>query len=534
VTPNLVAPLLAAASGLALLTAHPPVGWWWLTFLHPPLMVAALWVVHVPDSRRAVQFRRAAGVGLITGLVAFAPMLSWLLVAPAGVLGWSLLVLVQGAWYGVLAVVLHLVLERRWFPLLAAVVWTGVEAWRGIIPLNGFEWGSIAYAHVDGSWMLPLARIVGSRGITFLVVVIGVAAAVAIRATVTGSRRSGLGAMEATLGESRQPLGLLVGGLLVSILATIGPPAENGDHLEILVVQGHDIRQWEETVPDRPLHVTSNMRDETLAAVAADGRPDLTIWPESSIDQDPSTFRGERLAPIAEEAIAAAGEVIAGVTLDAEDDPQERYVTAVRYLGSLDEEERYVKRRLVPFGEYIPGRAFLEWIPPLEQVPRDARSGEGAQQMTTSTGVTVATIICFETLFTDVARQNVKAGDEPAQLLLSLTNDASFGDTAEPYQHLAQVQMRAVETGRWAIHASLSGSSAFVDPDGRTYDETDLFTTASIRREVPLVSGVTPYLVIGDVVGWFTRLAVLVAVVLGVIGTRSMGRAASEGSELTR
>lgn len=533
-TPNLAAPLLAAASGLALLGAHPPVGWWWLTFLHPPLLVAALWFVDEPDAPRPTRLRRAVVVGVVSGLVAFAPMLSWLIVAPAGMLGWSLLVLVQCAWYGVLAVVLHLVLDRPWFPLLAAVLWTGVEAWRGIIPLNGFEWGSIAYAHVDGSWMLPLARIVGSRGITLLVVLIGIAAAVAVRQTVANTRRDGLGAMETTLGDARLPLGLVVGGLLVSILATIGPPAENGDHLEILVVQGHDIRQWEETVPDRPVHVTTNMRDETLAAVAADGQPDLTIWPESSIDQDPSTFRGERLAPIAEEAIEAAGEVIAGVTLDAEDDPQERYIAAVRYSGSLDEQERYVKRRLVPFGEYIPGRRFLEWIPPLEQVPRDARPGEGAQQMTTDTGVTVATIICFETLFTDVARQNVMAGDEPAQLLLSLTNDASFGDTAEPYQHLAQVQMRAVETGRWAVHASLSGSSAFIDPDGRTYDGTDLFTTTSIRREIPLVSGVTPYLVVGDVVGWFSRLAVLIGIVLSVIGSQRSRRATSEGSEPTR
>ncbi len=526
-TRNVAAPLVAAASGLALLGAHPPIGWWWLTFLHPPLLIGALWLIDDHTAPARTSLRRAAQIGLIAGVVAFGPMLSWLIVAPAGVLGWSLLVVFQGAWYAVLAIVLSWFLDRAWLPLIAAVLWTGVDAWRGIVPLNGFEWGGIAYAHVDASWMLPIARLVGGRGITLLVVLIGVAAAVAIRITVRGARRDGIGAMEQTLGTARLSLGLLVGGLLVSIVTTVGPPPEDDDHLEILVVQGHDIRQWEETVPDRPLHVTTNMRDETIAAVEEGGRPDLTVWPESSIDLDPTTDRGARLAPVAEEAMQVAGEVIAGVTRDAPDDPSERYITAGRFDGSLVEEERYAKRRLVPFGEYIPGRPFLEWIPPLEQVPRDARPGDGPSYLTTSTGVRVATVICFETLFTDISRQNVMAGDEPAQLLLSVTNDASFGDTAEPAQHLAQVQLRAVETGRWTVHAALSGSSAFVDPEGRVHDATPLFETASIRRDVPLVSAVTPYLVIGDVVGWVTRLSVLVAVVFAAIGWRRLRRPAS-------
>ena len=526
-TRNVAAPLFAAASGLALVGAHPPVGWWWLTFLHPLLLVAALWCARSDEASGRPSVGQALQVGLVAGLVAFGPMLSWLIVAPAGVLGWSLLVAVQGAWYGVLAVLLSRFLDRPWFPLIAAALWTGVEAWRGIIPLNGFEWGSIAYAHVDASWMLPLARLVGGRGITFLVVLISVGAAVAVRITFAGVRRDGLQAMEEILGAARLALGLTVGGLLVSIMATIGPPPEDGDHLDILVVQGHDIRQWEESVADRPLHVTTNMRNQTLAAIDEGGVPDLTIWPESSIDQDPTGARGERLAPIAEQAIEAAGEVIAGVTLDAPDDDSERYITAVRYEDELVEQERYVKRRLVPFGEYIPGRAFLEWFPPLDQVPRDARPGDAPSHLTTATGVRAAIIICFETLFTDVARQNVMAGEQPAQMLFSLTNDASFGDTAEPAQHLAQVQLRAVETGRWAIHASLSGSSAFVDPEGQVYDATELFVVDSIRREVPTVTAVTPYLIVGDVLGWLTRLFVLGAAGLSAVGWRRSRSAAS-------
>jgi apolipoprotein N-acyltransferase len=86
-------------------------------------------------------------------------------------------------------------------------------------------------------------------------------------------------------------------------------------------------------------------------------------------------------------------------------------------------------------------------------------------------------------------RSNVLAGEDPAQVVFSLTNDASFGDSAEPAQHLAQSRLRAVETGRWVVHGALSGASAFVDPEGVASQVTPLFTQTTIRAEVPMVAG---------------------------------------------
>jgi apolipoprotein N-acyltransferase len=142
-------------------------------------------------------------------------------------------------------------------------------------------------------------------------------------------------------------------------------------------------------------------------------------------------------------------------------------------------------------------------------------------------GVRAAVVICFETVFTQVVRSNVLADDVPAQVLLTLTNDASFGDSGEPAQHLAQSQLRAVETGRWVVHAALSGSSAFVTPDGELQQATELFTVDTIRTEVPLVSGSTPYLRRGRV-GWATRLLVLALAAVAVRSWRS-GRRAPQG-----
>ena len=519
-----LAPGLAAASGLALLASHPPVGWWALTFVAPALLLAALWsesAVAAAAGRRPRLFL----LGALAGLSTYGPLLSWLLL-PAGVVGWGLLVGVQAVWFGILARLLAPALAWRSLPLVTAVVWTGVDAWRSVWPLNGFGWGSIAYAHVDGSWMLPTARILGGRGITFLVVLIGTAAALAIRLGASAYRDRADGDLERDLDRrTRLPLALLVGGLMASVLLIVEPPAEEGT-LDVLAVQGNDVRHWEQTErdPDAPLRITTALTERTLAEIEANGAPDLTVWPESSVDRDPFTPRGEPLRELADQAAAASGRLLTGASLDGPDPTTDRLIAALLLEDGFHEVDRYVKRRLVPFGEFIPLRRWLEWFPPLDQIPRDAQPATGAQLLEVVDGVTAAVVICFETVFADVVRTNLLAGDQPGRLILSLTNDASFGDSAEPAQHLAQSQLRAVETGRWVVHAALSGSSAFVAPDGRVEQATELFTVDAIRAEVPLVAGLTPYLRIGDVLGWLTRLGAVLALGVALHGVWSARR----------
>lgn len=513
----MLAPASAAVSGLLLLAAHPPVGWWPLTFLAPAVFAVSLWADADEAARRG---RRPRGfrLGAVMGAVAFAPMLSWLIL-PAGIVGWLLLVATQAAWYGVLGALLTPMLRRWEFPIGAAVAWTGIDAWRGAVPLNGFEWGAIAYAHVDGSWLTPVARIVGGRGITLLVVLIGIAGAMLARGTLRELRSRGDTPVDEVLGRTRRPAVLFVGGLLVSVLATVEPPAQIGS-LDVLAVQGNDVRHWEATEPgpDAPTRIATALRDETVEAIERDGAPELTVWPESSLDRDPFSERGAELGSLAGEAAGRTGRLLTGTTLDGSDPAENRYVAASLLDGGLREVDRYVKRRLVPFGEYVPARPLLGWFPPLEQVPRDAIPGGGPRNIEVVEDVTAAVLICFETMFTDVARSNLLAGEDPAELIITMTNDASFGDSAEHAQHLAQSQLRALEMGRWVVHSSITGPSAFVDQDGAVHQPTQLFTVDSIRRDVPLVSGLTPYLVIGDVVGVASRAATAVFAVWMLVG----------------
>lgn len=497
---------LAAASGAALYAAHAPLGWWPATFAHAPLLVAALWTAS--NVHGTLRLRRAALLGVVAGTAAFAPMLTWI-IPPAGPLAYTLLIGVQAAWYGLLAAIISPWRTHRLLPLVAAVALTGIDAWRSLMPLNGFEWGAIAYAHVDGSWLLPVARVLGGRGITFFTVMISVAALLVVRAVIEVVRARDWQAGERLVTKERLGIAQLAVALLLSALVVTAPPPVVGS-IDVIVAQGHDVEFWDEPVADLPRHVAEQSRDQTLAAIAEGGPPDLVVWPENAIDRDPTSARGEPLAEIIDEVARAAGELITGVTLDGPDPARNRYVAASRYVDGFGEVERYTKRRLVPFGEYVPAREYLDWISRLDQVPRDAIPADRPHLMTTSAGVPIAIAICFESLFTGVVRTNVLAGDEPAQLVLTITNDASFRRSAEPVQHLAQSQLRAVETGRWVVHGALSGSSAFVDLEGNVHDATELFTADAIRRDVPLVSGLTPYLRTGDLLGHASRLAVVV------------------------
>lgn len=517
------APVLAVAAGLALFAAHPPVRAWPLVFLVLPLLLAALLAV---DGARA-----HAALGFVTGVVGYGAMIWWVAI-PAGYLGWGLLSLVQGAFVGVLAWVVGRWVTSPFVVVVAPLAWTGMEVWRSLAPLGGFGWGELAYAHVDGSWMLPIARLLGGHGLTLATAVIG-----AVLFDVHRRSSSALAGLDGTLGDRLQAamphaqpaLLALAGVLLVTVLATVEPPAADGPSLDVLLVQGND--------PDdadprgglaEDVRIARSQLELTRRSVERDGPPDLTVWPESSLDRDPLVGAPDDPLPavLREAAEATGGGLLAGANLEG---PRPRTFANSAIVADAEGvvQDRYVKRRLVPFGEFVPWRSVLGDLPPLRQVPRDAVPGPGPQSVQ-APGADVAVLICFETLFEDVLRTNVLAGEEPAGLVVAITNDVSFGRSSEPAQHLAQSRLRAVESGRWVVHASLAGRSAFIDPHGAIHDETPLFETATARRSLPTVTGRTPFLVIGDVVGNVAMVAylLLAAVRLVTLVRRSRQEAA--------
>lgn len=507
--------LLALLSGLALAVAHPPAGIGLAALGVPALLVAGLDVASWTGRPTWPVPVLAAGVG-------FGIVLGWVIV-PAGVIGWSLLVAVQVGWWSVMAAVivrLPSTLSRTARPLLVGVVWVGVDAFRGIVPLNGFAWGTLGAATVDLPWLATLARLAGEKAMTLAVVVLSVAAWEAARGPIAAVR-DGAGRIQwrrvrDTLPQGRTGAAWLGGTALVVTLGTVEPPAPTGT-ADVLVVQPNDFESFSGTGAELDVAIADSAVSLTRASVNEAGVPDLTIWPESTIDADPSRVPALARA-MAQGGELTGGRLVTGTILDGD-----RPSTFRNVLQSIDESGRavdgYQKRRLVPFGEYVPFREALDWFEPLEQVPRDALPGGAAHGLTVG-DLRVAVIICFETLFGDLLRGNMLAADQPAQLVVAATNDATFGRGGEAAQHVAQSQLRALESGRWVAHAAISGTSAFIDPDGDVFDVTALFSATTIRRSVTTTDGLTPYLMTGDWLATATMVGLVALAGAALLSTR--------------
>ncbi|ASW55079.1 apolipoprotein N-acyltransferase [Plantactinospora sp. KBS50] len=461
----------------ALLLAFPPYGRWWLA----PVGVAGLAVaVH----RR--RLRAGAGLGLVTGLVLYVPMLSWTNLH-TGLLPWLLLCVSQAAFLagaGLLAAYLSPVADRwRWsWPVLTGLVWVAQEAARSRIPFGGFPWGRLAFSQGD-SPALRLAALGGAPLVTFAVALAGgLLAAGAWRRWRPPAARGWVPAV-----------GLALGAVAVLALGALVPVGGGGggSSATVAIVQGSvprlglDFNAQRRAVLDN--HVRATMSLAARVAAGQERQPDLVVWPENSSDIDPL-----RNADAAREITAAADAVhapiLVGAVLLGPGPGQVRNAGLLWRPGSgADLDQVYVKRHPVPFAEYIPLRTVARWVSKeVDRVRSDFVAGDRAGVLHTG-GLVLGDVICFEVAYDGLVRDTVTGG---AQLLVVQTNNATF-DEAEARQQLAMVRLRAVEHGRESLMASTVGVSGFVTPAGRVVAPTGFDTPAVVTRQMRLDQGRT-------------------------------------------
>jgi hypothetical protein len=182
---------------------------------------------------------------------------------------------------------------------------------------------------------------------------------------------------------------------------------------------------------------------------------------------------------------------------------------------------RYTKRHLVPFGEYVPWRRELSFLKELQQIPYDFTPGTSGNLLHVD-GVAFANVICYENSFPSLVRPMVDGG---GAFVVVSTNNASYGRTAASRQHLAMSQMRAVENGRWVVHAAVSGISAFIDPHGHVYRPTGLYQRTIDRGTIRASTAKTFYTRFGDYFPW---AALALTALLLLIPRRRRTRSAME------
>jgi apolipoprotein N-acyltransferase len=479
--------LAAPLTGVLLAAAFPALD------LGPLALVALVPLLLAVETVRPL---KAAALGYLAGLTFFGLHLLWIaqFLSWTGAVAWLAWGALSGIQAAAFAAFFALVPATRPLGALRLLVlpaaWAVLELARAYHPIGGFPWGLLATSQHDAGLLLPLARVVGGFGLAAVIVAVNLAVAMWLRALLTGA---GSGAPDRPARRRRVAvlagLPLLVAGLLSARLAVPAPPAATGTPLDVVVVQaglrgGHGLAQGATTEEVFDNHVR---RTETLALTPGDP-PDLVVWGEGAADDDPLT-NPDRQAAVARAAAAARAPILLGATTRIDDTHLATEGLLFTPQGHLA--DRYRKRRLVPFGEFVPFGGILGRLIPAtrEGVPYDKVPGDRLEPLLID-GTRVGPLICWESAYPGDARQLARDG---AQVLLILTNNASFGTGAGPGQHLAAGQLRAVETGRTIVQGAVTGISAVIDPTGRTSSETGLYQQTTVRLAAPPRAALTPY-----------------------------------------
>ncbi|WP_026842348.1 apolipoprotein N-acyltransferase [Citrifermentans bremense] len=487
--------LLALLSGGMLALAFPEPG-----------ISALAWIAFVPLFLAAAGASPGEGfrLGFTAGCAAYAGILYWLniVMTTYGKLPLSASVALYLALAGYLALYPGIVLwltrrcesKRIGLMLTFPFLWVAGELVRSYL-LTGFPWANLGYSQYRTLPLIQISDLTGVYGVSFLVAFANV---VFYRIWVSMRHRE------------RYPVtGLLA--LLVLIAATIGygvialSRPEKGELQRVLMVQGN-IRQEQKWDPAFQQSTVATY--ERLTRQGAQSPGTLVVWPESAL---PFFLQSEPLYAARVKALAAElkSYLLTGSPAYDQEGEKVRYLNSAFLISPAGVVAgRSDKLHLVPFGEYVPLASLLPFVNKLVEGIGDFSPGKGAAPLKTGNGK-IGVLVCFEGIFPEVARAYVENG---ATMLVNITNDAWFGRSSAPYQHLSMTVFRAVENRVPLVRAANTGISSVIDSKGHIRGMTPLFEEATLSGEVRMGTGGTFYSRYGDI---FALLCLGTGIALG-------------------
>jgi apolipoprotein N-acyltransferase len=458
-----------------------------LALAFPPLGFGPYAIVAVALLTWAIRGHSAGEgflLGALAGFVFFALHMYWLTVV--GIDAWLLLALYCAMWIGIIGWGTALVTRLPVWPLWVAALWVASEAFRGRVPFGGYPWGRLAFSQAEdslGNWSYWL----GMAGLTAVIALIG-SGVVLIATAMMRHHRS------TTLSWS------LIVVLLFVIPAAIVPltmAQETLRSVPVGYIQGGTPQLGMGALDVRRVVLNNHVEQTRLLAEDIDSgrveRPAFVLWPENATDIDPFVDE-DAYAAIQLAAEAVNVPIVVGAVINNPDNPNVVRNVGIVWDPQTGPGQLYIKTRPVPFGEFIPFRSQLApFIGRFDRIPRDFEAGSAPGVLDVG-GVVIGDAICFEVAYDEVMNTLVREG---AELLVVQTNNATYGNTAQPAQQFDIERLRAIEAGRSLVVAATTGISAAIAPNGEVLSIINENAVGHQVTRVPIAANVPPGSILG-------------------------------------
>jgi apolipoprotein N-acyltransferase len=437
-------------------------------------------------------------LGFITGFISFVGIIYWIVFAMhtygnvpfmVSVLILLLLVGYLSLFFGTFAF-LSRYLQSRFGPyaiMLTPFLWVSLEYLRSFL-LTGFPWANLGHSQYLNLPFIQIADVTGVYGLSFVILLVNVTLYWVLH---QWSRKT-------------FPIREVVITLLIFLsflmygyvkMRALDRKMVSQPQLNVGLVQGNIDQsiKWDGSYQRKTLDIY-----EKLSLKVAEKKPDLIIWPETAT---PFFFQAAKeyqpfILDIPKKTDAFL--LFGTPSFKLERGKVNHYNSAYLVSRSGEINGRYDKIHLVPFGEYVPLSDLLFFIGSLGEGIGNFKSGKETTLLGLPQGK-FGVLICFEIIFPDLSRKFVKNG---ADFLVTITNDAWFGESSAPYQHLAIATFRAIENRVFIARAANTGISAFIDPKGRIVEQGRLFEEEAMDGTIRLMKERTFYTLYGDVFAW--------------------------------